>query len=122
MVKLQEYVDLVLPRAAVDLAAERLRAFLRDPSPTRTPGSAAWLLGELERALDRDRARVATAKVQTAIGELEVEDLLAVTARVLEIEKAGELRAGDRREALMDAFERARAEHAGDAETMQEQP
>jgi hypothetical protein len=107
MSKLQEYVDLVLPRAGVEDVAGRLRVLLSGPPLDPAPGSAAWLVRELERALDRDRSRVAAARIQTAVGELTVDELLEAASIVLELDRNGGLDTGDRRTALAEAFERA---------------
>lgn len=112
MRKLNEYVDLVLPRASV----ERARAWLGELSGQRglaperieaEAGTAAWLYRELGHSLDRDRRRVASTRVSTAIGEMGVEELLDVVAAVLEMERAGELAGGDRELVLADALARA---------------
>jgi hypothetical protein len=119
MRKLNEYVDLVLPRASV----ERARAWLgelsgqRGRAPERIEaeaGTAAWLYRELGHSLDRDRRRVASARVSTVIGEMGVEELLDVVAAVLEMERAGELADGDRELVLADALARAAARRRED--------
>lgn len=99
--QLPEYISIVLPRDGVQLVI----AWLEAVGPTRGP--LRWLHAQLGQSMDRDGPRRSIGRINTVIGELEIDELFEVVVKVLELEARGELE-GDRRTAVAEVLARIR--------------
>jgi len=101
--QLPEYISIVLPRDGVRLVIDWLEAV----GPTRGP--LRWLHAQLGQSMDREGPRRSIGRINTIIGELEIDELFEVVVEVLELEERGELE-GDRRTAVAEVLARTRGE------------